>query len=323
MLNNRINETPLFLNFDLQKKVNDLRAAVDVSGKPLIGKQWTDEQVASQIKLLIEQTRLADHELQTFMQGLIPCIPEVLTVPQAVAWCKDKIYTKINWPASGPLDKFWQNFGSAPYTTKGVKHQNVDPKKGHKGMDEIFDDAFEPGSHTLYAVPRFLADLPHTLQKNIELAAARKKVVTSVFRTLDEIEEECSVKKAPAAAKTLWQDKTIPMPERLQAFDKYGKGGGYIHSPHHPALHRIFDQYFEMDYCQRHEQISCSAVIEWWLEELEEQRCSVDYSGNSYHPELVRVDRNYTPREAALTRLENIYLELLMVEGVANFEFDW
>ena len=54
-----------------------------------------------------------------------------------------------------------------------------------------------------------------------------------------------------------------------------------------------------------------------------EGRCKIDYSINQYHPDLKQKKRNYVSSQAAIDRLYNYYLNLLIVEGVSEFIFDW
>lgn len=148
----------------------------------------------------------------------------------------------------------------------------------------------------------------------------------STFKNLNDLEENLSVKKIQGEAKIFIQDESKALKERLKVFAKYGEKKSYIHRPLHPGLHKIFHIALEYDagmYVERHETVDCFDVIDWWIQELSEDRCEISYLRNEYHPELLKETRNYIPSKEAIKKLQTYYEGILLKEGIVSFEFDW
>jgi hypothetical protein len=106
-------------------------------------------------------------------------------------------------------------------------------------------------------------------------------------------------------------------------FNIHGESETYLFNPTDFRLAKIFEIYTEVYEPERHTDIECSEVIEFWIQELKEKRCEIDYSQNKYHPSLRREERNYIPSSEAILRLKTFYLEKLFLEGIGSFTFDW
>lgn len=115
-----------------------------------------------------------------------------------------------------------------------------------------------------------------------------------------------------------FKDKSKHLSERIKSFEKYGDCKQYIFHPKNILLNRIFKIYIEQDYIQRDDIIECSSIIEWWLSELEMNRCHI----STYLPTILKEKRNYKPSQEAIKRLEKYYYECLFTEGITRFKFN-
>ena len=311
---------------NLKQKITDLRNSVAVDGKPLVEEGWSDQQVADQITILLKQKEVPESELQDQMGIFLIKEPSDLPLKEAVEAVKAQIHTLVGWHGlPEPEIPFWKNFGSAPYTLEGNGNPKLDPDKGHRGMDEIFDDKFKDGHTGMLNVHYFLSKLEERIKEQREAIAERRKIYSSTYASLDEIEETLPLKKAREAARVFWLDKTKPMEERIKAFNAHGEKKEWLHHPKHAGLHKIFDIFIEDgdDYRMRRETINCFDVIEWWIDALHFDRLHIDYSRNPYHPSLKKSERNYSPSEKSMERLSAYYQQILFVEGVTSFVYDW
>ncbi len=309
---------------DLENKIIDLRNSLTVEGKPLIKKKWNDAQIKSQIELLMNQKVYSTDALHKKIEELVKLVPDELTIEEAQKWISQQMYEFVNWKNEYLAD-FWSGFGSAPYTLRGTKNEKLieGQKLGAKGMDEIFGKAFENGYSMTYNLNNFLYDVTHTIGYHRNMKALKAQVFTSPYKNLEEIVDSLPEKKAKDAGRVFYMDKTKPLKERIEAFNKYGEKESSIHEPQHLSLNEIFNIYSEQGYYQRHEMINCLRVIDWWIESLKKGRCEIDYSKNEYHPTLKIHKRDYTHSKKAIEKLQLAYYEILFAEGVANFELDW
>lgn len=311
----------------MNQKVKDLRIAVAVDGKNLVDPNFTDQQIEDQINLIMNQKIFSNQTIIDKISELILKVSDNLSIDDAVEWVKVKTYEFVNCTNLPKYDpEFWKHFGSAPFSLTRYKNTNInlDPSKGHKGMDEIFDDKFENGGfNQLCTVYYQLNNVKNSIEELRKFKKLRTENVISEFRTLDEIEENLPVKKAKIAAKILFKDKTVSMKERLNTFENYGDTNCFIYHPKNKNLNKIFEIYHESGYHERHENVSCTQIIDWWIDNLTSKRCFIDYSKNSCHPSLKRIKRNYKPSKNAIERLYNYYIEILLLEGVSQFELDW
>ncbi len=311
----------------MQQKIQDIRNSVSVDGKPLLDPKITfsDEEIESQISLLLEQNTISAPELKNIVTDLIIKIPDDFDIDKAVEQITEKLYEIVNWTGKQVNRNFWKNFSSAPFTHKGTTNKKlVDARaNGAKGMDEIFGMKFHRGYSMIYELPQIIQKLKEKLEYKFKMRDLRNTVFSSPFKSVDHIEEETPVKRIEEVARIFYMDKTKPMKERKKAFSKWGKKNTWIHRPENPAMNKIFALYFEQDMIQRHEKVECESVIEWWLESLSENRCKADYSRNQYHPEVKETERNYEPSEKNIDRLENLYMDILFREGIGSFEYDW
>jgi hypothetical protein len=308
--------------YNIEQKVNDLKLAVAVNGEKLVSSKYTDKEIEDQFMLIMNQKVFSVSLLLDKMEAIVSNVSNTLSIDDAMNSITSDIYELVGWDKlPSIIPEFWYSFGSAPFTLEGNKNKKLDPKKGHKGMDDIFDNKFDgDGYNQLLNIPNFINSLESKVKKKF---ATKKTHSVSEFRTVDAIEEELPVKKAKEAAEFLFNDKTIQMSERLLAFEKYGEEQSYIYNPENRFLNKIFDIYQEMDYCEKHEIIYCHSIIEWWIYNLQAQRCFIDYSKNRFHPKIKKEKRNYTPSKEAIKRLSTYYTEILISEGVSKFEFDW
>ncbi len=309
----------------LQQKVIDLRNSVTVEGKPLVAKKWSDEQVASQIELLLNQKVFSSDKLDKQLEVKLKLIPQNLSIDESVEWIKKEMYTLVNWVDYTYIPDFWKEFSSAPYTMKFNNNPILTKamESGAKGMDEIFDNKFEKGFSMTYQLNNLLYYVKNRIEEDIEMKKIKSTIYSSPYKNVEEIIDSLPEKKAKEAGRVFYLDKTKPMEARIKAFDKYGDKPRSIHQPSHPSLMRIFDIFNENSYYQRHEMVNCLSVIEWWMENVQVGKTVIDYSQNQYHPSLKKKKRKYAPSKAGMKRLENAYIEILFVEGVSEFELDW
>ncbi len=309
----------------IEQQITDLKNSVTVEGKLLLSKNWTDEQIASQINLLMNQNTYSSRDLVIFIDKLLKNIPDNLsTSKQIEEYITDELYKKVNWTEKF-MPEFWRNFGSAPFTHKNTHNEKLVKarKNGAKGMDEIFEHKFESGYSMTYELNNLVYGLPDRIAEHELLKNMKTTVYTSPYSSFEEIEDTLPKKKAKIEGMIFYKDKTKPMEERIKAFEEYGDVDEYIHSPMHSSLNDIFDVYSECGESERRDKICCLDIVEWWMEEIISNRLEIDYKTNQYHPKLVKLNRGYVPSNKAIERLRDRYAELLFMEDVSGFTFDW
>lgn len=333
----------------LEEKVKDVKNSFTVEGVPLIKSNrftaeeykafktqhhgwhlnpkehtYSDEEIRDQVYTMMNQNVISKSTLKELYDSLSKDFKyQDLAAEKEIA--RQKIYQKLGWDKMTPINmEFWKCFGSAPFfisdtNKKLVKYQEL---YGAKGMNEIFDDRFEKTYH-YYSVNNYFQQFDSVWNSGKEIYDLAHTTFTSPYNSVDEMEEELPVKKIKAAAENFYLDKTKDFEERLKAFDKYGDKETYIFRPQDVRLNKIFDIYFEQDYVQRHETVNCLSIIEWWIDSLADERTHISYVNNKYHPDLESSERNYVASENSINRLRKYYIEKLILEKTATFEFDW
>lgn len=301
------------------EKVEMLKKAVDVSGKKLLHGKPSDKKIDTQIEILMNTNSISKGMLEEEKTRIFSKLDINMSKEEVEKSITDSLYKLIGFDKFGPLDNgFWRNFGSAPFFQEFEDKK----KKPGIGMDTIFGDKFEKNHSVAHDIIWCIEDLLRRFLTKKENASKKENVI-SKYKSLDDLEENLPVKKIAEEAKIFYMDESKSYKERLRVFDKYGEEDSCIHQPNNIYLKKIFDIYFEKGYVQRHEMVSCLDVVHWWIEELEVGRKKIDYSKNHYHPSLINKKRNYEPSDKAIERLRKFYENIILQEGVANFELDW
>jgi hypothetical protein len=142
------------------------------------------------------------------------------------------------------------------------------------------------------------------------------------YNSIEEIKNNVVYAKFHEEVRKFYLDKSKNWEERIKAFREYGEKEQWIWHPIHPALNTIFNLFHEKDYIQKHEQVHVDTVIDCWFDDLDEGRIEISHR-NEYHPSVDVIDRNYEPSKEALDKLWKMYYELLMIEGVSEYTYDW
>jgi len=304
------------------EKVEQLKKAIDVSGKKLLHGNPSDEKIDNQIDVLLNSIIRSDDELYKESTRIYSKIDLSMDEKQAEDFIKNEFYKFVGFDKFGPLDNnFWRNFGSAPMYQKYEDEKG----KGGIGMDTIFGNKFSDCYSYCYEIPGFISSALESFKsKKINNKQKENKAKNvSPYKNLADLEDNVVVKKISEEAKKFYLDSTKSLKDRLEVFDKHGEEDSCIHQPSNPFLKQIFEIYQETSGVERHEMVSCLGIVEWWIEELKENRSFISYKENKYHPKIKRKKRNYTPSKKAIERLKNYYTNIIIEEGVANFELDW
>jgi len=305
------------------EKVNLLRDSIDVSGRRLLPVGTSDEKIDKQIDILLNVTKRTPDEINAKESRVMSRIDYSKPEKEIIDFIKSEMMTFINLIGI-PSQSFWQNFGSAPCYQK---YEDEKGKKGGVGMDTIFGNKFQDCHSMMFQVYRLSDEMVGQYRAERDRRNSVTKNVESKFNSLDELEENVSVKNIAVEAKIFWSDETKNFEERVEVFSKYGEKRSYIYEPNHRDLSKIFNMSSESDdggMCfDRHEKVDCLSVVDWWIETLCENRSKISYNENQYHPKIKSKNRNYTPSEQAIERLRNYYTRILMQEGISSFNFDW
>jgi hypothetical protein len=175
------------------------------------------------------------------------------------------------------------------------------------------------GTEILHVLWYIHNNLEKILNNLIEIYYSTKNKSRSKFNTLDELEENLTVKQVKnGGAKEFYLDETKPMSERVKAFNEYGGVNIYKYRPITKEIKDIFDWYYYTCCPNKMETIlTASVIIDFWMVEIE--RCKTIKIDGIFEES----ERKYKPSKEALERLENYYLNKLMLEGVAKFTYDW
>lgn len=298
----------------------------DVKHLTNAARTWTDEEIYQQIKTMLHQKYLSDSELENHYQQFFKTL-KFENYENDVQLLRDYFTELFEWNGLVPLNPdFWARFASAPYFIMPTHNQKLVEAKelyGACGMREIFDDSFENSGYTkAYYINNKIYSFKQDWLSQAEIIKEKATIYSSPYKNLEDFQENVTIKNSTKEAKNFYMDKTKNINDRITIFNEFGEKDSCIHTPHNVGLRRMFDMYTENGWCERHEIIHCTNILEYWLENLEDYRCSLDWS-NKYHPKLVKKMRNYKPSKVAIERLRNYYLEQLFLEGIAKFEFDW
>lgn len=302
-------------------KIELLKKAVCVSGKPLLHGNPSDEKIDTEINILMGAIIRGNDEIKHETSRIYSKLDFSWDEKKAEEFIRETFYKFVGFN-DGPLDNnFWINFGSAPFYTKYVKDEYKN--KGSVGMDEIFGKQFEHCYSYIYEIRDEISSLTNAFTEKKKRLTQKKEIFSSPYKDLNELEENVVAKKIKDEAFVFFSDKTKSLENRLEVFKKYGKTHSYIHEPSNPDLARIFEIYKEREEMQRHETADCIRIVESWVNSLVKGRRKISYESNRHHPKIKGTVRNYTPSKESIERLKNYYLEILLEEGTSSFKFDW
>src|SRR6185369_6160848 len=143
------------------------------------------------------------------------------------------LYVRMGWDKMTPIDtKFWTKFGSSCGVIDKVHKKIYDLKErfGAKGTTEIFGERFSKVYGSLYRIQNLMQSFDNVWKKFQEIEEM-KKPQHSPYDTLDQIEEEVTVKNAKREAEKFYLDRSKNWKERLKVFRKYGTTLSSIHHP--------------------------------------------------------------------------------------------
>lgn len=302
------------------EKVELLKKAVDVSGKKLLSKNPSDEKIDLEISIMLNAIERDDDELEAEEVRICSKLDYTWDEQTAEKFIKDSFFKFVGFDKFGPLDpNFWANFGSAPLFQK----YEDEKKKPGIGMDTIFGEKLGECYDYIYEISNMVNSVFEDFKLKKSKLQEKTVNVVSPFKNLADLEDNVTVKKIKAEAEKFYKDTTKDFKDRLEVFDIHGDEDGSIHQPTDKKLAKIFEIYQETGYSERHEMVNCLSIIEWWIDTLKSKRCRISYKENKYHPKIISKKRNYKPSTKAIERLQRYYQEILLEEGVANFEFDW
>jgi len=306
---------------NLDKKVEDLKNSVTVNNKKLVDtSKYGDPIIKSQISTLLRQNVYPKHVLEDKFNQIFLAQNFKQPIANIIQNITREFYIFLGWHNNTPLyPDFWKEFGSAPFVTDYSPDLKDAIKNGAKGMIEIFEsqERFSTFSYS-YQVPKLIDQLPEMIDK--KLKELNKKVYHSDFKNMQDMEDNTLVKNISIEAEKFWMDETKDLNERIKVFNKYGNAENYIYEPTNHSLKKIFERNNEDD---RGVERKCIDVIDWWIENLKESRCYVDYSENQFHPTTKKRTRNYKPSKAAIQRLRKRYIDILFFEGTSKYRIDW
>jgi hypothetical protein len=290
-------------------------------GVPLIKPGvFTDEFIDEQITLVMDEKLLSEREIDAIVRY---CVDNNLNKEDS----EKQLMKFLNWNCK-PDEKFWRESGSI--IIKKEYFKTCSGESGKIPWNALgWDDVFGPERHeTFYKQRSLIYGLDNAIKTLRELRKQKttlKSQNSYMFKSADEYIKaiENAKKTIEADAIKFYRDPNHSFQDRLSLFNMLGKSETYIFHPKHKGLDKIFEIHQEQGYVERHQKYYCWDVIEWWMNQMLEGRCKIDYSRNQYHPDLKQKKRNYVSSQAAIDRLYNYYLNLLIVEGVSEFIFDW
>ena len=289
-------------------------------------KTYFDQEIADQIETMLNHIVFGEQDLIDKTNSFFNESPLVDLVSEKKIFT-DKVYKLVGWDKFKPLDrKFWREFGSAPIgglSKSNAKLMKFKDKYGACAMEEIFGLKFSNTYFYTYAVQNIIDGFAGKWNEAIKLKKEKEKVYSSPYKDLNDLEENVTVKKIKEESKNFYLDKTKDFKERVKVFSMHGKFEGSILQPSDSNLKKIFDIYGEKSYIDRHQKCDSVDIVEWWIENLSDGRCKIDYSKNHFHPDLKESKRKYKPSKAVIDRLYRYYVEKLFLDGVGSFEWDW
>jgi hypothetical protein len=299
------------------KGVELLKKATDVSGKKLIKENFTDKQIDDQISLLIGMKIRTEDSIKHEQSRIVNAIDYSLPKEDVYKFINSEMKNFLGFNGE-VIDSFWHGFGSAL-----MYKEHESKSKANIGMDRIFGNSFDNCYSFIYGHKTYIQSIIESYE--FKASTSKKEVFSSPYNTLEELEENVTIKNGAAQAKIFWMDKSKSMEERMLAFETHGKCNDWMHQPKHMYLKQLFDYMLseEMEDIRRGAEEECSQFVDSWIYKLESNRVKISYAENQYHPKLVKTERGYKPSKAAIERLTNYYYEILMEEGISSFIVDW
>ena len=302
------------------EKVELLKDAICVSGNRLLEKGMDLNRIDTQIDCRINMIQRTPDEIHKNCDRVMNNIDYNDSEDNVRRFIQEGVYRFVN--LSLKFDSsFWCKFGSAPY------YQRFENKKpnGGVGMDTIFGDKFE------HCSPNDAENKSLTLFNEYLVLKKKKEEtklpnITSLYKNLDDIENNVVVKNINSESEIFWNDVTKDTKDRFEVFNKYGSKEIYIFEPSDRNLKKIFSMATEYDQgmmVEKYQTVKCLDIVEWWVNKLEEGRTIISYNENEYHPKIISKKRNYKVSNESMERLFLYYKLLVMKEGVSEFKMDW
>lgn len=286
-------------------------------------KIWTNEEIADQLYTLLNQNNIPNHVYRKFENKLLIGLPFENKDEDLITF-SNGLKSLFGWDNLTPLDKdFWYIF---PHCSSIISDKHppkvfaLVEKYGAVGMTGVFGELDYKGYNNMHIIGNSEQSFKHRWEVLKKEKKDKNTVFISQYKNYADFEENVSLKNSKAEGKIFYMDKTKPFNEREIAFNNFGEEDSSIHQPRNYELSQIFSYYNDSDN-ERHQIIYCGDIVERWLEELFFNRCTFDYS--EYRISLKRKPRNYKPSDKAVERLRRYYMEILFLEGIASFEFDW
>ena len=343
---------------ELAKKVHQLKSSFTVEGTPLFksnrfsdeemeemkkestshhshwtglspnSKVWTDEEISDQVEIFLKTPSMNQTDFKDKINKILKGLP-IEDKNEERKIFKQKIFELLNWTEEkNGISEMWIKFGSAPSAADGKFHGNKKLEKyaklyGACSMTTIFEGQFSDKFHIFwYGANNSLQEFETFWDEAKRKKDLASQTFTSPYKDLEDIEDNVVVKKIKEEAKKFYMDKTKDFSERVRVFAVHGREEDYIFTPSDSNLAKIFQLHSESDWIRRHEMVDCATIIENWVIDLSENRCTFNWS-NPYHPGVEKSDRGYTPSKEAIERLYKFYMEKLFLEEVGSFTFDW
>jgi len=288
-------------------------------------KTFSDQEISDQIETMLNNIVFKEQDLIDKMNSIFSESSFVDIISDKKSFI-DKVYKLVGWDKFTPIDRtFWTIFGSAPIgglSKSNTKLMTLKDKYGACAMEDIFGYKFSSTYYYTYTIQNVIDKFDVKWNKEFNFKKEKEKVYSSPYKDLDDLEENITVKKIKEESKKFYLDKTKSFKERVKVFNEHGKFETYVFSPNNSSLKKIFDIFGEND-VERHQKYDSVSIVEWWIENLSEKKCKIDYSRNHYHPSLKQSKRKYKPSKIAIDRLYKFYVEKLFLEGVGSFEWDW
>ena len=287
-------------------------------------KTWSDEEILEQVEsfmsLLLLDEKTVENKINILMTSL-----SFEDLESDKKFFSEALLTSMGIQGELKLNRyFWGSFGSAPFCIHGERLERLRDLYGACGMEELFgnQNAFSLRFHLMHAIANALQSFDTEWNELKQLHDKSKQAFLSPFDSVEQMLRNTLAIDIEEAAAVFYMDRTKPMSERVKAFNTYGKHCEYIAHPKNLLLADIFSIYYENDSLERYSTITCISVVDYWLENLANGRCHLNWS-NHYHPKIDRTNRNYTVRQEAVQRLRKYYIEKLFIEGVSKFNLDW
>lgn len=216
---------------------------------------------------------------------------------------KQRLYEYLNWAYLGengltPLtEDFCKIFSAIPNTF-------VERQATEKVIALTFTESEKNGLLTLPLFNDIAKDAFHIIElRKLSEEASQKNNTDSCNTFNDFKEEQASFTKRVMAFAT---NRNNPLRERWFTFLRFGERQSWIYEPTFQPLRFMFADYNDMDN-QRGSYIDCDTVLDYWSENIIESKEN---------------DGKYIS-DAAVDKVLAAYQEILILEGVAGYYFDW